>query len=369
MAKKFAEIKDGWALAKRGPAAVAIKVAENQTPHALGARVSLGVPYQPISASRVAFRSFVDGIEKMRHGNNPPLSYIFEQYVKRHEKERFRGASPKYNWARLSYVFGALGALDVTEDHCKAYAIESEGVGRAPWTIHTDLNMLRTVLRWAYESLRVIDRDVTGACWNIAVPKSRQLVISPDDFWAWYDEAVHAHTKLFLLLALLTAQRKTAITELRWEHVDFDRKILDFTAAMVGKRSILDKSFQKARAVVHMGPTLLAALREAKEKARTPWVLEYQGRRAKYIYDGVNAARAAADLPKEITPHVLRHSAATWAKTSGLDLETVARMTGHKDERVLKNVYVHEDKAARAAGSEKAVAAVEAKLGRMRVVK
>lgn len=53
------------------------------------------------------------------------------------------------------------------------------------------------------------------------------------------------------------------------------------------------------------------------------------------------ALRAAADLPEDVTPHDLRHTAATAWLLAGVPLPEVAQLLGHASPQVTATVYAH----------------------------
>ncbi len=64
-----------------------------------------------------------------------------------------------------------------------------------------------------------------------------------------------------------------------------------------------------------------------------------------YSYDTFHkqftAARKAAKLPAKITPHVLRHSFATWLVNAGENLKVVSQLLGHADVQITARHYAH----------------------------
>lgn len=372
MARQWADKQDGWALAKRGKAAKAIKIEETGDGVPVGTQRDLGCTFQPLTASKQKFRAWVAALLKATHGDNRALSDVLAWNLGRLEEEGHTTRTTDQRYKRLIAFLGeGFGILDLNVKRCKDYASHMEREGYAPNTIWGDLNVLRSALKKAYQ-YEEIAKPVHEHLWNVNKPGGREgVVMSPEQFWAWYDGCTSHHLRLFLMLALLTAQRHEAICQLRWDHCDFDEGTVDFTASMRKRRSVKDKGYQKDRAVVHMTETLRGYLVDAKQVAKTEYVIEYQGRPIlghMGVSDGVRAARASAGLPDWVTPHVLRHTAATWAEDDGLDLHAIARMTGHREERTLKGVYLHGKKTGK--GSQQAVEAVEKRMGgRLRVVK
>ncbi|WP_234998651.1 tyrosine-type recombinase/integrase [Demequina sp. NBRC 110057] len=54
-----------------------------------------------------------------------------------------------------------------------------------------------------------------------------------------------------------------------------------------------------------------------------------------------NPARAGAEVPSTLTPHKLRHTAASMAIAAGADVKVVQQMLGHADASETLNTYAH----------------------------
>jgi site-specific recombinase XerD len=73
-------------------------------------------------------------------------------------------------------------------------------------------------------------------------------------------------------------------------------------------------------------------------------VIEWAGKPVKSLKRAFRAAAAKARL-KGVTPHVLRHSVASWLAMDGVDQLSVAHMLGHKDVRTTTRIYIKLSKA------------------------
>ena len=73
----------------------------------------------------------------------------------------------------------------------------------------------------------------------------------------------------------------------------------------------------KRRSVVPLHDGAIAALKAAKELACSDYIVEYRGHPVKSVKYGFKAACARARLT-DVTPHILRHSGATWAVMEGV---------------------------------------------------
>jgi integrase len=135
--------------------------------------------------------------------------------------------------------------------------------------------------------------------------------------------------RLFVVLALTTAARKEAILELPWARVDFERGIIRLGDG-IGRR--------KGRATVPLHDLARPYLMEARRAALTERVIEHGGRPIGSIRKGFEMAVARAGL-KDVTPHVLRRTAATWMAEAGVPMSEIAQYLGHSDDRVTQRIY------------------------------
>ncbi|MBO9451922.1 tyrosine-type recombinase/integrase [Tropicibacter sp. R16_0] len=87
-----------------------------------------------------------------------------------------------------------------------------------------------------------------------------------------------------------------------------------------------------------MTKSLRAALLEAQKAALSDYVVEWAGGPVKSIKKGFKAAAVAAGL-LDVSPHVLRHTAAVHMAEAGVSMEEIAQFLGHSDSRVTASVY------------------------------
>ena len=82
---------------------------------------------------------------------------------------------------------------------------------------------------------------------------------------------------------------------------------------------------------------VLRALRAARELACSDFIIEYHGKPIKTIKNGFREACKRAEL-SDVTPHILRHSGATWMASESVPLAEIARMLGDS-EATTERVY------------------------------
>jgi len=87
-----------------------------------------------------------------------------------------------------------------------------------------------------------------------------------------------------------------------------------------------------------MNTTARSALEEAKKAALTDNVVEWGGKSLASIKKGFAAAALRAGFP-DLTPHVLRHSAAVHMAEAGVPMSEIAQYLGHSSTNVTERVY------------------------------
>lgn len=254
----------------------------------------------------------------------------------------------RYAWANMEPVFGDLRPIEVTQERLDAYAADRVAgrIGKkaaAPSTIRLEMSLLRASWNHAVQRRRIATTDlpVLDALPDPSPPRDRWL---RDEEVARLFSAARGRARLFLHLALETAARRTAILELRWEQVDWETGVIHYLPAGAAQTS-------KRRASVPISAALRPVLLDAYETRTTPFVLGS----AAPIRDALNRVAVEADVPG-VTPHVLRHTAATRMARAGVPLWLIAKVLGNTVEQVEKVYAKH--------SPEMLVSAVEAISGR-----
>lgn len=234
----------------------------------------------------------------------------------------------KHTWKALEKRFGEMEGVAISVDDCRAHTLERRNGKIKDGTIHTELGHLRMVLKWS-ENNGLIAR--APHIERPAKPEPKDYYITRDEAKRLLECANVPHIALAVRLMIATGARVTAALELTWDRVDFER-------GMVNLRNPFDRSRRKGRASVPMNDLLKAELLEAKASALSPFAIEWAGVPVKSIKKGLKAAGIAAKLP-EISPHVLRHSAAVWLVEDGHSMSEVAQFLGHSNTRMTEKVY------------------------------
>ena len=151
---------------------------------------------------------------------------------------------------------------------------------------------------------------------------------------------VGRHVARFILVALYTGTRSSAICGASLSptpgrgYVDLDRGVFD-------RRAIGRRKTKKRQPPAKIPPRLLAHMRRWEAKGLSAEsVVEWNGKPVESVRKSFAAAVRAADLGPEVTPHVLRHTCATWLMQRGVEPWEAAGFLGMTVEQ-LEATYGH----------------------------
>ena len=242
---------------------------------------------------------------------------IYEAYLADKGTERARWA-----WRRMEGHFGPLRPDQIDRPACRKYIASRRKDGVGDGTIWSELTFLRAALRW-------LDRNTVAVVELPSRPPPVDRYLTRAEYQRLLAKAETPHIRLFIILALATAGRMTAILQLTWDRVDFERELV-----RLGDGAKL----RKGRATVPMTPRAKEALLAAREARTCDHVIEYGGVPVLKVRKALARVAAASDLPWA-TPHIFRHTAAVWMAEDGVPMPEIASVLGHTDSRVTERVY------------------------------
>lgn len=259
-------------------------------------------------------------------------------------------------WNNLKPFFGSKLVPQVSQDAADDYVTRRTGgqLGRKvkPQTCRKELAYLMACIHFCAEApQKIIPVSIIE---KIKLPDAAE----PRDRWLKTDEIqklLHAAGSMrrgprlsrgerFLWIALETAARKQAILDLTWDRVDFETNVIHLDVP--GRRKT-----KKGRASVPISKALLPVLERAYAEREGDLVMDNGGAvwaTIQYIVIKAGVGRKqkkvpAAAKPKStgISPHVLRHTAATHMARRGVPLWKIAKILGNTMAMVEKVYAKH----------------------------
>jgi integrase len=153
------------------------------------------------------------------------------------------------------------------------------------------------------------------------VERSRDRVLKPSEIrtlWAmWEDEG--SQVSVVYRMLLLTGQRRTLVTSMRWEHIEAPWWSIP--------RELTKNRLAHRVHLVSQAQALLAGL----PRQESGWVFasgRAAGRPVSWIGKAQERYRAASGIP-DWRPHDLRRTMATEMGDLGISQETIGRVLGH----------------------------------------
>jgi integrase len=255
------------------------------------------------------------------------LTYLWGAYGKEKAGKRIVENMVFSGRAVLPHL-GHLLPDEITTDRCRQYVRHRRRMGRKVGTIWTELNHAQIVLNWATEQ-RLIPYSVAIDRPPKPAPKDRRLTAPESQ--KLLDAAKVPHVRLAIALMLNTGARSGAVLDLTWDRVDLARGLIHYADPD-------DSGHRKGRATVPINKPLRPLLEDAKRGAMTPYVIEWAGEQVGSVKRGFAKAVKDAGLAN-VTPHVLRHTAASRMAEAGIPMTRIAAVLGHSDSRTTERIY------------------------------
>ena len=288
-----------------------------------------------------------------------------------------------YAMTPLTYFWGDKMVSGVTAGRCRDYASwrtmqpvtsfknPSTALRVCLQTARRELVVLSAALNYAFREGKLkypvpVSLPAKGAARTRWLTRSEAARL----LWAaWRGEG--RHVARFILIGLYTGTRHDAILRLRWLP-SVDAGWVDLEHGLVYRRGAGESQSSKRRPPVPISPRLAAHLRRwesnwsgarlverlvdkasesapiadlkvAGSKPATPanlHVISWGGLPIAKMRRAWHTARKAAELGPEVTPHILRHTFASWAVQAGHSFAKVAAALG-TTEKMIEATYGH----------------------------
>ncbi len=249
---------------------------------------------------------------------------VLEWYWEGHAKKLMRPDSAELSMRYLKPFFGATPALSLTLEKQEAYVEHRRKAGAGDESIRRDLSVLSAALNRAVK-YKKLDHRPPALTLSPAPPRERWL--TRKEVAAMLRQMRkptrgkrHDHVTLFTRLALYTGARTGAILDLTWDRVDFDAGLIDFRKP--GRRVT-----KKRRTVTPMTRKVRRMLAHAYRHRRGPHVISWAGERIDRVAKAVNSHAEKAGV-SGFSPHVLRHTFASWAVQRRVPIYMVGKALG-----------------------------------------
>lgn len=293
-----------------------------------------------------AYLASRDTVTGTRRAEDTPVVDVLDIYGREHAATTAAPERIGYAIEALLRFWGALSIADVKGETCRRYAKSrirtfKDGSTRpiTAGTIRRELNVMQAAINYCHKEGYLLTPT------TVTLPKKP----SARDRWLTRDEAARLvraayrspkgkHLARFILVALYTGTRKEAILNLSFMPSTVGGWI-DVERGVLYRRGADEPETTKRRKPVRMTRRLLAHCKRWQRKG-APWLVEIDGQRVGDIKHAFEGARDRAGLA-DVTPHVLKHTAITWAMEKGLTVEDAADYFDTSAETIRKVYYHH----------------------------
>jgi integrase len=275
-----------------------------------------------------------------------PVADVISRYLRDVASRRARPQEAAQRARALLSFFGPMTLAQVNGDECRRYAAQRSTDAaarreledlRAAINHHRREGMCSQVVevvlpperpareRWLSRSEAA---RLVWAAWRYReVQKGRPT-----------DRRSRQHIAKFILVALYTGTRASAVCGASLEPT-VGRGWVDLDRGVFYRRAPGLLETKKRQPPVPLPPGLLAHLRRWKRRGQR-FAVEWNRECVRDVGRAFANAAADAGLGREVTPHVLRHTAATWLMQAGIDIWEAAGFLGMTTE-MLSQRYGH----------------------------
>lgn len=329
-----------------------------------GREISTGASAEDINGAEAALAAYIGEKHQPAQGPCDPSKIlivdILDQYAKGHAKSVRRPEIIGRAIERLSEFFGIRPASTVNADLCAQYTqwrINRQDLRTKREAAKTvsmasarrELSVLGAALTWGWRNGR-IDRLMPIKLAPATPARERHLTRSEAAALllaalGWNLQTgnrnphrISRHLARFIILGIYTGTRHDALLALQWMPnttggwVDLDAGIL-----YRKPRGAIESA--KRRPPLPIPPRLLPHLRRWRNLTGQ-YVIEYADGRCAYIRRSWRESCAIAGLGKDVVPHIMRHTCATWLLQAGRSVHDVAGVLG-TTEGVIERTYGH----------------------------
>jgi len=256
---------------------------------------------------------------------NPWLEQILTLGMSHHTIRHYSGAM--FNFLALY--------PNPKRSHIEAYLAQITSSGLKPSTVSAHISALKSFFNYLADR-EIITTNPTAKIRRPRLPRAIREAATPAQVQALLDAPKPPHRQAMLLLMADSGLRVNEVATLQISHLDPDHHLV----TVIGKGN-------KVRQVP-VAPSTAGILASCVAELRSIDYLD------DWIFPGTGGSHTSPDsihsymerlckragIPK-VTPHQLRHYAATQMLTHGANLKAVSKILGHANTSTTVNIYWH----------------------------
>lgn len=249
----------------------------------------------------------------------------------------------------MDSFWGDLTVSKVKGSTCRRYLAER---GVSPSTVRRELGVLQAALNYCAKEGHLLSAPLVWRP-DPSPPKDRWLTRLEAAYLLRGARALRVdgrHLARFILVGLYTGTRKTAILQLRIDQPGIDGGWVDTANGVLYRQSTRARRKAKKQPPARLSRRMLAHISRWRDMGSSFVVADNKGNRVGDIRKGwANACQIATDMAQEkghsidltdCSPHVLRHTCATWLMQQGAEIWDASGFLGMSVE-TLQRTYGH----------------------------
>jgi integrase len=205
-----------------------------------------------------------------------------------------------------------------------------------PVTVNERLSKLKSVFNTALRWNLIAANPVKGIQ-PVSVPERAPSFFSREDFQKLISFIKEVWLKEVVIFAVLTGMRRGEITNLRWQDIDLNRKLLTIQSSPTFKTK------NGRRRIIPLNDTAFYVLSARHGKETSEYVFTNNGRKVSEGWLTHAFKKAVYDVrltDDRLHFHSLRHTFASWLVQDGVSIYAVKELLGHSDVKTTQ-AYSH----------------------------
>ena len=225
--------------------------------------------------------------------------------------------------------------------------VEACGAGMSDRTVRACHSLCKSALDKAIKE-NLISRNPSLGC-KLPPKKSREMeILPPNEIWRFLAQAKEEGYYEIFLLELSTGMRRGELLGLKWNDLNLADGSLRIARQVVETSDGIIIQTPKTKSSVRtilLPPYMVEILAELKKTTKSEWIFpspikDNQPRYPSAVYHRFQLILKRAGC-KQVRFHDLRHTFATMAIESGMDIKTLSNMIGHISAETTLNIYSH----------------------------
>lgn len=298
-----------------------------------------------LEAAARALEAYIGQTYRAPAGANLPsqvlVTEVLASYGNEYAPTVVRTDMIRYSVPHLVEFWGDFYLSAIKGSSCRDYVAWRTAKGVSDQTARRDLETLRAAIRY-YQREHGLESAPIVTLPARSEPRQRFLSRKEAARLLWAARAKRLrHVTRFLLIGLYTGTRSAAILGLSWLPSTRSGWV-DVENGIIYRRGT-GRATKKRAPTAPLPPRLLPFLRRWRAQdldLGIHHVIHYQGMPVRKLRRSWASVRVNAGLSSDVTPHVLRHTAATWLMQAGVPPWEAAGYLGMTVE-TLERVYGH----------------------------